>query len=215
MKGYGHLRFEAPFLIHQSGKRCSVTPSHGEESLLRQSSSNFDNVIAAGIEVESLGRIAQPHISANQTRLPVHFALDHTCDLFVTGSAENPLLEFEAVVAAGQGQGHQFAGFHEFRLLAVDLFAQSIDDWSFRVFRLKRRQHFPQRNRKIHGHERPQAAGVFQRDRRVQNVKVRARRGVSERPFERETEREAGARHVDRLRYRSRGRCAHSRSLRV
>ena len=77
-------------------------------------------------------------------------------------------------MAAGEGQRHKLAGFHELRLFVVDFLAQSVDNWPFRIFRLKRRQHFPQRGRKIHGHKRTQSSGIFQRDRRVQNVKVRA-----------------------------------------
>src|ERR1700688_2954423 len=91
----GHLRFEAVFLVHQSGKRRSMVPDQREESLLRKSRRDFSNVIEAGIDVESLDRVSQPHISAYQARLPIYFALDHAADFFVGSLAKNPLLVLE------------------------------------------------------------------------------------------------------------------------
>src|SRR5260370_28402618 len=112
-KGCDDFRLEAVLLIQQGGKRGGVVLGHGEESLLREAGSEFCDVIHRGIYVESFSAVAQPHISAYQTRLPIHLALDHPRDFIVGSLAKNPLLAFELVVPAWKRGAPPRRGFCE------------------------------------------------------------------------------------------------------
>src|SRR5258707_3927321 len=94
-KRAGGLRLESVLLAHQRRERRGVSTGNAEQSSLRNFRRYSGEVVGRRLHIESLSWIAQPHVTANQTRLPIDFAFDQPCDVFVSRFAKYPLAPLE------------------------------------------------------------------------------------------------------------------------
>ena len=95
--------------------------------------------------------------------------------------------------------GTSLPDFTNSNLLAVDFFAQRVNDWAFGVLRFERGHDLTHGGGEVHGNGSVQPGGVLEEDVGVQEEEVGPGGGLAEGPLQVEGERQAGKGHVDGL----------------